>query len=705
MTPDNSVLYSSKWKAASHLSNIPFIDGDYYGGEILSFKKEIELLGMMVNYDESRYQLVSDNLKSSSSLTSLSSEAMLLLLRCIQKCPSECFLVTSQSEWSGLLKVFGSFPVIDEKFYGSSILSMEKELKKTGVMADLEDAAKEFTRVFKQQASASSIRKENVLTFLECFRKLKKSKVKLPKDFKKFIRQEKWLKTKLGDYRSPNRCILFDAGWEPISQISILPVIDEQFYGIGIRDYHVELKQLGVITEFKDGAKFVAATLFLPESLSNITPASVYALLDSVKRLRESASEIPAKFLEKLSRNNWLKTHCGYKRPNECLLFDKDWDGFLKRDDGPFIDEKFYGSRIESYKDELSFLEVVTVINEGCKLVASYLHSQSNYEKINRFYNYLSEYKWESVDEDNKKIWIPRGTDNGEWVTPQECVLHDRNNLFGGQLYVLDKFKYETKILGYFSDIFSVKVHPSVEDYCGLWKKWENSKSQITHTECCAFWEFVVRNWNSKTEETFNKCLTKLPVSSSSNSGGIILSDKRDVYIGDDLFLTDLFQSCSRPIFVWYPQPSSKTLTRTKLVEDYNKLGVRTISESAKKNLSEVDQVKLVPVNSKEKIMRRGLLKLILGFLAGPSFNIDTEKRHEAVNRMLKLEAFETVDPMTVKYGLSLSSRDVMNVEAKRMISWDKQNSKLYIQKREEGGGLKIVLEHASHFAEVIAEV
>ncbi|KAJ0703887.1 putative histidine kinase/HSP90-like ATPase superfamily [Helianthus annuus] len=726
MTPNNSVLSSNEWKAASQISKIPFIDKDYYGEEVLSFKKELKLLGVIVNFDESCYQLVSDNLKSSSSLTSLSSEAMLLLLRCIKKLrssdklvqavknkkcvktnlgfkrPSECFLVTSEAKWGCLLQVFGSFPILDANFYGRSIFSMEKELRKIGVMVDFEDAAKEFTSIFKQQASASSIRKENVLSFLECYRKLKK---KFPEELEKCIQEEKWLKTKLGDYKSPKECILFGAEWESITPITILPFIDDSsnFYGNGIHDYKAELKLLGVTTEFKDGAKFVAAALYLPECSSSITPASIYALLDSVKRLKERALEIPAKFLDKLSQKNWLKTHFGYKRPNECLLFYSDWSAFLKRDDGPFIDEQFYGSRIKSYREELNHLGVITGINKGCQVIASYLNSQSNFERTNRLYNYLSEFKWEPADDDDKKIWLPRGTDNGEWVSPQDCVLHDKNNLFGGLLYVLDKYKYEKKILGFFADIFNVKFHPSVDDYCNLWKKWEASGNQITHTECCAFWEFVVKNWNLKTEETFNQSFSKLPVSSSS-SDGIFLSDKRDVFIGDDLFLADLFQSCSRPTFVWYPQPSSKTLTRTKLVDIFNKLGVRTISESAQKTLSDVDQVKLAPISSKEKLMKKGLVKLILGFLADPNLNLEPERRHEAVSRMLGLEAFETADPMIVKYSLSLSCGDVVTVEDKRMIRWDKQNSKLFVQKREEGGCQKSIIEHADHFGEVIAE-
>ncbi|KAJ0578478.1 putative histidine kinase/HSP90-like ATPase superfamily [Helianthus annuus] len=728
MTPDNTVLFSNEWKAASQLSNIPFIDQDYYG-EVLSFKKELELLGVMVNFDKSRYQLVSDNLKSSSSLTSLSSEAMLLLLRCIEtlrssdklvqavknkkcvktnlgyRCPSECFLVTSETKWGCLLQVFGLFPILDANFYGSSIFSMEKELKKIGVMIDFEDAAKEFTRIFKQQASASSIRKENVFSFLECYRKLKKIKLKFPEELTKCIREDKWLKTKLGDYKSPKECILFGAEWESITPITILPFIDDSsnFYGNGILNYKAELKLLGVTTEFKDGAKFVAAGLYLPECSSSITPASSCALLDSVKRLKESASEIPAKFLDKLSQKNWLKTYFGYKRPNECLLFSSDWDSFLKCDDGPFIDEQFYGSHFESYKEELNLLGVITDINKGCQMIASYLHSQSSFERINRFYKYLSDFKWEPADDDNKKIWLPRGSNNGEWVSPQDCVLHDKKNLFSGLLYVLEGYKYDTNILGFFAGIFNVKVHPSVDDYCMLWKKWEASGKQITHTECCAFWEFVVKNLNPETEKTFNKSFSKLPVSSP-GSDGIFLSDKRDVFISDDLFLTDLFQRCSRPIFVWYPQPSSKTLTRTKLVDIYKKLGVRTISESAQKTLSNVDQVKLEPISSKEKFMKRGLVKLILGFLADPNLKLETERRHEAVSRMLGLEAFETVDPMTVKYVLSLSCGDVVTVEAKRMIRWDKQNSKLFMQKREESGGQKSVIEHACHFGEVIAE-
>ncbi|CAI9283730.1 unnamed protein product [Lactuca saligna] len=133
-------------------------------------------------------------------------------------------------------------------------------------------------------------------------------------------------------------------------------------------------------------------------------------------------------------------------------------------------------------------------------------------------------------------------------------------------------------------------------------------------------------------EDTFKNNLSKLPVLDPA-SKVIFLLDKCDVFLGDDIFLTDLFtKTFSRPIFVWFPQPSQKTLTRTKLVEIYTRLGVRTLSESVKKNTSDVDHDAFKPVDSKEKIIKKGLLKLILGFLADPNLKIEPKKRHESAD-------------------------------------------------------------------------
>ncbi|KAI3702041.1 hypothetical protein L6452_27644 [Arctium lappa] len=71
---------------------------------------------------------------------------------------------------------------------------------------EFEDASKAFIHTFKQHISSSSIRKENVLSFLSAYRKLKTMKGKFPSELKKCICEEKWLRTRLGDYILPYEC-------------------------------------------------------------------------------------------------------------------------------------------------------------------------------------------------------------------------------------------------------------------------------------------------------------------------------------------------------------------------------------------------------------------------------------------------------------------------------------------------------------------
>ncbi|KAL4571543.1 hypothetical protein LXL04_018304 [Taraxacum kok-saghyz] len=725
MTPNNSVLFSQEWSAASEISSIPIIDPNYYDFQLQSFKEELEPLGVGVKFSNQSYKVVLENLKSDqwriqdNKIVQVVKNNKSLKTNLGHRLPSQCFLLNPESQ---LLQIFGSFPSLDEKFYGKSTVSMLTELRKIGVMVDFEDAMKEFTRVFKQHVSLSSIKKEHVLSFLQSYRKLKKLDVKFSVDFQNCICKEKWLMTRLGDYKSPNECILFGTEWGPISisPICPLPFIDDNYYGNMIHGYRVELKDLGVVTDFKDGGKFVAIGLSLPQEPNILTPAIVYGLLESIKK--EKKTEILDKFREKLSGKKWLKTYFGYKCPHECLLFDSSRDSFLKRSDGPFIDEGFYGASIVVYRDELEFLGVIADdTSKECRacggsktrcitqparfeLWTSHRETRVLTTPTNdhlRIYNYLCEFKWQPVDEDDKKwIWIPKGVGTGEWVRPEDCVIRDNYKLFGERMHVLENFKYDSEILGFFGKTLNVKVYPSVEDCCKLWKTWEKSSGRrITHDECCAFWEFVVRNWYLKTENTFTNNLLKLPVFDPT-SNRIVLVDKRDVLIADDLFLIDLFQTCSRPIFVWFPQSSLKSLTLTKLSDIYTKLGVRTLSESAQKSISDVNHAGFEPVN----IIKKGLLKLILAFLANPNFKIEVGKRHEAVSRLLAIEALETSEKMTIWYRLSLPSGDVVEVESRRMVRWDKKQGKLFTQKVDRSSGHKNVMEYAFHFAEEIAE-
>ncbi|KAF5445149.1 hypothetical protein F2P56_034218 [Juglans regia] len=718
MSPVGSVLFDHEWKVASQISNLPFIDTGYFGDEIFSFKEELRSLGVLTGFSGS-YKLVVDNLKSPSSLSSLTAEVVIFILECMRlsgksnklklirtlsgvKCfktnigymsPGECFLFDSQ--WACILHVFNGFPLIDHDFYGGNIFSYRNELQQLGVKVDFEVAAEVFAQSFKQQAT--SMTKETVLSILS---------FKLPPDLRKYVREVKWLRTRLGDLRSPSNCILYGPDWQSIAPITLLPFIDDSdnYYGKDIHEYKKELKSIGVVTEFKDGVKFIADGLFLPQDPSIITPANVVALLECIRILLHDhggSYKFPDTFCKRISKK-WLKTNDGYRPPDQCCLLDSMWGSHLKHSDGTFLDEGFYGSNIRSYRKELKAIHVVVGVKRGCPLIARHLDFHHEFSTIVRIYNYLSEFNWEPDTEAAKGIWIPDGIENGKWVSPGECVLHDKDDLFSFQLHVLEKY-YDQKLLFFFSRAFNVKNNPSVDDYCQLWKVWESSRPQLPHEDCFKFWVYVSKHWSGKTERTLTDRLEKLPV--SSDSDGILLSNKHDVFIADDLQLKDLVkQVCPRPIFVWYPERSWPSLPRTKLLEMYRIIGVRTISESVKKvEASMVDVAQLNQVNPKDMI-KKGLVRLILGFLADPVLKMEAERRHEAVKGLLNMTFFETVEPITVNYTLSLSSGENVELKLNRKILWDREASMVFAQKLDRSSGYKNMIEYATDFSEAISE-
>lgn len=727
-SPAESVLFDQEWKAASLISNIPFIDQEYYGEEIMCFKTELQLLGVIVGFSES-YQLVACNLKSASSLTPLTSDALLLILKCIRhlrsseklvntlksgkflktnsgyRTSSECFLF--DPEWGCLLNIFGGFAVLDHDFYGSSIFSYRTELKKIGVVVEFDDAAKAFAVNFKKLASLSFITKDTVMAFLSCYRQLKGTSLKFPIDLKSCLHDVKWLRTRLGDFRYPRECILFGPEWESISPIALLPFIDDSdnYYGKGIHEYRKELKSMGVILELKGGAKYVVDDngLCFPPDPCYVTSENALALLKFIGISLERANySLTGTFLKKVSQR-WLKTYAGYMSPNQCLLFDSNWSLFLKPTDGPFIDEEFYGPQIQSYRKELNAIGVIVDAEKACALLASYLGFHSEINTIVRMYKFLKAFKWKPETDDVSRIWIPDGNKSGEWVDSMKCVLHDKNGLFGSQLCVLEKY-YESDLLTFFSSVLNVRAAPSLDDYCKLWKLWESTGHRLSHTECSAFWEFVVRHRSPTIIRSLSDNIEKLPI--GSGSGEILLSKKQDVFIGDDLLLKDLFEQLStHQIFVWYSQPSLPSLPRTKLLDAYRSIGVRKISESVQmEELSLSAGSDFKQINSKDTVFGKGLVRLMLGFLADPCFEMEFKERHEAVQCLLNVEVFESPEPITVCYSLSLSCGQILKVKASRMVRWDRESSKFFTQKMDKSGGHKFLLEYATYFSEVISE-
>ncbi|KAL6972989.1 hypothetical protein U1Q18_027163 [Sarracenia purpurea var. burkii] len=728
-SPVEAVLFGDEWRAASQISDIPFIDLDYYGEEILSFKPELKTLGVIIGFRQS-YELVADHLKSPAHLISLTAESGLFALKCLHHlrspdklvralkdtkflktdkgymAPTESYLFNP--EWGCLLKVFNCFPTVDQNFYGKEILLYQNELKQLGVVVEFDEATKAFARIFKQKAAESSIRKDNVLSILACCRSLKGTPFEFPNDLKTCVREVKWLRTRLGDYRMPKQCILFGPDWESISPISLLPFIDDSdnYYGKEIYEYEKELKSIGVVLSFRGGYRFVAAGIYLPPDPSTITPAYVFSLLECVRNYlqQKDIESLPSSFLKKIDKE-WLKTLGGYRTPDKCLLFNSYWNSFLQREDGPFIDEEFYGSKITFYSKELNELGVIVEVNNGCPLLVSHIGFHSNFDTIVRIYSYLREFKWEPENGYASKIWIPNGSDDGEWVTPGECVLRDKDGLFGTQLKVLSKH-YDHKLLNFFSNAFKVKLHPSLDDYCKLWKAWECTRQRLSHDECCAFWQFVLKHWSLRTEKTLAEQLTKLPV--ISGSGEILLVERDDAFIADDLQLKELFHQCSsKPLFVWYPRPTLPSLPCFKLLEIYSKIGVRNISETVRKEeVSSIimDGAGLNELNPREIFIGKGLLMLILGFLAGPSLQMEAEKRHETVRCLFNLTVLETPEPIMIHYSLSLSSGENLKAEVRPMIRWERESRRFFTQKMDMSGGHRSTIEMATYFSEAISE-
>ena len=147
------------------------------------------------------------------------------------------------------------------------------------------------------------------------------------------------------------------------------------------------------------------------------------------------------------------------------------------------------------------------------------------------------------------------------------------------------------------------------------------------------------------------------------------------------------------------------SLPQKKLLEIYRKLGVQTISESVEKEeTSSVDVAQLNQVNPKEILIAKGLVVLILGFLANPVMKMGAKKRHETIQGLLNITFLETVEPITVNYSLSLSSGEIVNARASKIIHLDRKASMFFAQKLDRSSGYKNLIEYATYFSEAISK-
>ncbi|CAM0878625.1 unnamed protein product [Alopecurus aequalis] len=702
-SPTSCIIYKSDWAVASCISNQPFLDVEFYGKDILTYKGELKLLGVLVGFenDEKNYRLIIDNFKFSSS--AITPDATALILKCIRyaspcdgflrelkglkwlktnvgfRAPSESFLL--DPEWECLLMVFNGIPVVDSGFYGSKLSPYKEELNKTGLITRSDKASKAIESIFKQMVSESLLTKASILALLTCYRQLR-AHDPIHVELFNYMRSENWLCTSLG-FRSPSESILLDEDWQSLSPIANLPFINDGDSHDGlskeIHGYRDELKELGVTTQVRyHGARFVINGLNIPKDPADMSSTSVLSLLGCVRSWLACTAIFPKDFMEKITSCRWLRTTLGYQSPEECILFDPEQSNSIDIEDGPFIDECFYGSEIASFRDALAAIGVTVDVRRGHDLVAQHLRSHKETATISRVYMYLKECKWEPVNKKSDWIWKPN---EREWVSPLSCVLHDPSNLFGPQLHVLDRH-YDKKLRAFFSSAFGVRHGPDAQDHCKLWSTWESSGCELSVADCSAFWQLIAENWSRNTE-------TKLPISGCAKvptctDGKIILLRKEDAFIPDDLLVEDLFNKLHRQsVFVWYPPPSFP-VSRARLNSIYGSIGVRAISKAVERDDDDSS--------------------FTLG--DGSSTTVDRRKRHTTVSRLVNVSVLETEKPIMLGYRVKLSCGEAVDVKSSRRIRWERGSSKLYMQRSDGAAGCcyKEKIEFATNLADEISQ-
>ncbi|KAM5569728.1 hypothetical protein ABKV19_016972 [Rosa sericea] len=711
----------------SKVTNLPIVDEAFYGSRLGSFLSELRLLG--VTYDADVVQrLVAENVNLTSNLSSMTGGCGLLILKCVRwlgsgaaglinrikchpwvkttlgfKSPSETVL--PDPKWVSLLSTL-QVPAIDELYYDNAIRQFVDELNALGVVVDNTGTTVMIAARFKSLLSSSSLDPATVMALLRCIREMNLT-MSLQHSELQWLLSEKWLKTRHG-FKTPDESIIFSSKWGQLMLFVDLPLIDDVYYGTGIYKFRDELEKLGAITDFERGSPLVAKGLHSPIEAELLDADGIRSLLECIKSLMSRSLDDPlvGDFLKNIANSRCLKTTNGYKAPEDCILFDSSWECILNRLDAPSIDEAFYRTDISAYKNQLRDVGVKVDPQDVCSLLSGHLLSLTDTASITRIYSFLNKFQWSPkvLNKCNSQVWIPEPKSKaGAWAKSQCCVLHDKKNLFGSCLFSLDKY-YSKELLPIFSSAFGVPENPSIKDYLLLWDIWASMNNSIVTVEkCSSFWKCIVDNWNPHIEETLKQNLTKVPATMSM-SGQIYLIRKEEAFIADDLQLKTIFSSFDKaPLFVWFPN-SSSSVPHRRLLEIYESLGVRKISASVKctvKGMLSSEHWEKVEQNN--GLIGRSLTKIVLAFLAGPELNMPFKERLEAAKSMSVLTVYKTDKPIKVCYQLMPCASTTVEVEKLKLVLWEKDSKRLFIDKSGYDGG-KSDLEFVTSFANELAQ-
>ncbi|KAH7847938.1 hypothetical protein Vadar_031865 [Vaccinium darrowii] len=721
-------LTSDVEEAILLITDLRRIDKTYYGNELQGFVNELKLLGVVVHVNDV-YNLIPQHFRFPEDLSMLNTDAVFLLLKCIRqlgpeavslkekivcspwmrtsfgfKCPMETIL--PHRSWGQLVEVL-PLPIIDEAYYGSTIRSYKAELEAIGVVVNLDQVCSMLVTKVKFLLSSDHLTGDIVISLLNCIKCLKEKMAPQLTFLISFLSGEKWLKTRDG-YRSAPDMILFDSDWASVSQFVDLPLIDDAFYGNSIFSFKKELKMLGVIVDFTEGARLVARGLELPGEPVSVRAECAFSLLNCAISLRQSSKSsgqsLPSllgNFVNKLKGSKWIKTHMGYRTPEETLIFNPEWNSCLDERDGPFIDQGFYGNLTSLHKKELVAIGVKEDTEDVCTLIFQILTSHTETSAVMRIYRFLHKYM-QSLNSQScfvSQLWIPDPEgNNGKWVSNWFCVLHDRDNLFGSFLHVLDRH-YEEELLAFLSTTFGVDPFPTLFRYVDLWNNWVACNHCVSSAELHSFWGCISEDWNPVLEKTIKKGITMLPAVSV--SGAVQLVERDELFIPNDLSLKKLFGHASdKPLFVWFPQYGTSSLS--KLYAIYRSFGVQTISDAVQiSSNSELEKM-----DRENSLIGKPLIKIVLAFVANPVIYMPVEERHRIAKSLLDISIFGTEKPLMLSCFLDLpSSKKRLQVEMRKLVLWDENSQKLLVHKPSWNGGSGTKsMEFITDFSRAIAE-
>ncbi|KAE9449555.1 hypothetical protein C3L33_18541, partial [Rhododendron williamsianum] len=718
-------LSSDVGGAIKMITDLRVVDEAYYGNELQGFVNELKLLGVVVHVED-LYKLIPQHFRFPEDLSMLNADAVFLVLQCIRqlgpeaivlkekivsqawmktsfgfKCPSETLL--PKRSWVQLVDLL-PLPIIAESYYGSRLRSYKAELETIGVAVNIDQVCDMLTVKVKYLLSISDLPGDVVISLLNCMKCMSKKMAPQLNCLTSCLLGERWLKTRDG-YRSAPESILYDSGWGTVSQFVDLPLIDDAFYGDSIFSFKNELKILGVMVDFNEGARFVARGLVLPEEPVSITAKCALSLLNCAGSLRQSSKpsdqSLLVTFVNKLKGSKWLKTHMGYRTPAESLVFDPEWNSYLEERDGPFMDQGFYGNLTSLHKDGLIAIGVKADTEEVCTSIFQILTCHKETSSVMRIYRFLHKYMQSSYSQGSfaSQLWIPDQDGNsGKWVSNLWCVLHDRDNLFGSFLHVLDRH-YEEELLSFLSTTFGVDSFPTLSRYFVLWNNWERCNHCVSSTELHSFWGYISETWNAFSEKTVEKAITMLPAITV--AGAVQLVEKDDVFIPNDLNLKKWFGEASeKPLFVWFPQNGRSSLS--KLYEIYRSFGVRKISEAIQVSANS----ELEKMGTENSLIGKPLIKIVLAFVANPVIYMPVEERHGIAKSVLDISIFGTEKPLMVTYFLDLpSSKKRLEVQMRKLVQWEKNSQRLLVHKPSWNGGSGTKsIEFITDFARAIAE-